>query len=122
LDAVTTVIDAVIADPLSGCYNKINYGWNVSNADNQHGGGYLENFGSNVEVVPRNDYLAPPAAGHLSPFVGLNGVGDVGRWPVSGQWYSVHIVYTPPITYFWTVPLILDHSYLVGNLKNSKIC
>ncbi len=21
---------------------------------------------------------------------------------------------TPPITYYWTVPLILDHSYLVG--------
>jgi hypothetical protein len=29
-----------------------------------------------------------------------------------------------PITYHWTVvtvPLILDHSYLVGNLTNSKI-
>jgi hypothetical protein len=29
--------------------------------------------------------------------------------------------YTPPITYFWTGLLILDHSYLVGNLTNSKI-
>ncbi len=29
-------------------------------------------------------------------------------------------IYTP-ITYYWTVPLILDHSYLVGNLTNSKI-
>ncbi len=27
----------------------------------------------------------------------------------------------PSITYSWTVPLILDHSYLVGNLTNSKI-
>jgi hypothetical protein len=27
----------------------------------------------------------------------------------------------PPITYYWTVPLILDHSYLVGKLKSSKI-
>jgi hypothetical protein len=27
----------------------------------------------------------------------------------------------PPITYSWTVPLILDHSYLVGNCPNSKI-
>jgi hypothetical protein len=27
----------------------------------------------------------------------------------------------PPVTYFWTVPLILDHSYFVGNLTNSKI-
>jgi hypothetical protein len=27
----------------------------------------------------------------------------------------------PPITYCWTVSLILDHSYLVGNLTNSKI-
>jgi hypothetical protein len=31
-----------------------------------------------------------------------------------------HRVY-PPITYSWTVPLILDHPYLVGNLTNSKI-
>jgi hypothetical protein len=29
--------------------------------------------------------------------------------------------YLPPITYYWTVPLILDHSYLVANLTNSKI-
>jgi hypothetical protein len=27
----------------------------------------------------------------------------------------------PSITYYWTVPLILDHSYLVRYLKNSKI-
>jgi hypothetical protein len=27
----------------------------------------------------------------------------------------------PPITYCWTSLLILDHSYLVGNLTNSKI-
>ncbi len=27
----------------------------------------------------------------------------------------------PSITYYWTVPLILDHSYLVGKLKSSKI-
>ncbi len=27
----------------------------------------------------------------------------------------------PPITYYWTGLLILDHSYLVGNLPNSKI-
>jgi hypothetical protein len=27
----------------------------------------------------------------------------------------------PTITYYWAVTLILDHSYLVGNLKNSKI-
>jgi hypothetical protein len=26
-----------------------------------------------------------------------------------------------PITYHWTVPIILDHSYLVGKLKGSKI-
>jgi hypothetical protein len=26
-----------------------------------------------------------------------------------------------PITYYWTGLLILDHSYLVGNLTNSKI-
>jgi hypothetical protein len=27
----------------------------------------------------------------------------------------------PPITYYWTVPLILDHSCLVGNWTISKI-
>jgi tagatose-1,6-bisphosphate aldolase non-catalytic subunit AgaZ/GatZ len=27
----------------------------------------------------------------------------------------------PRITYYWTGFLILDHSYLVGNLTNSKI-
>ncbi len=27
----------------------------------------------------------------------------------------------PPITHYWTVSLILDHSYLVGNLTNSEI-
>ncbi len=27
----------------------------------------------------------------------------------------------PPITYYWTSLLILDHSYLVGILTNSKI-
>ncbi len=27
----------------------------------------------------------------------------------------------PPITYYWTVSLIVDHSYLVGNLTSSKI-
>jgi hypothetical protein len=26
-----------------------------------------------------------------------------------------------PITYYWTVPLILDHSYLVGRSTSSKI-
>ncbi len=31
-----------------------------------------------------------------------------------GHWY-------PPITYYWTVPVILDHSYLVGKLSSSKI-
>jgi hypothetical protein len=27
----------------------------------------------------------------------------------------------PPITYYWTVPLILDHSYLVGKSTSSNI-
>ncbi len=36
------------------------------------------------------------------------------------QGKTAHISY-PPITYYWTVPLILDHSYLVGNLTNSII-
>ncbi len=28
----------------------------------------------------------------------------------------------PTITCYWTVTLILDHAYLVGNLTNSKNC
>jgi hypothetical protein len=31
------------------------------------------------------------------------------------------IINYPPITYYWTGILILDHSYVVGNLINSKI-
>jgi hypothetical protein len=31
------------------------------------------------------------------------------------------INYPPWITYYWTVPLILDHSYLVGKLTSLKI-
>jgi hypothetical protein len=27
----------------------------------------------------------------------------------------------PPITYYWTVPLILDHSYLLGKSTCLKI-
>jgi hypothetical protein len=27
----------------------------------------------------------------------------------------------PPITYYWTRLIILDHSYFVGNLTNSKM-
>jgi hypothetical protein len=27
----------------------------------------------------------------------------------------------PPITYYWTVPLILDNSYIVGKSTSSKI-
>ncbi len=33
---------------------------------------------------------------------------------------SIPVVY-PPITYYWTGLLILDHSNLVWNLTNSKI-
>jgi hypothetical protein len=34
----------------------------------------------------------------------------------------LHIMYSiPPITYYWTDLIILDYSYLVGNLTNSKI-
>jgi hypothetical protein len=33
---------------------------------------------------------------------------------------KINCIY-PLITYYWTVPLILDHSYLVGKLTSSKI-
>ncbi len=39
---------------------------------------------------------------------------------VSFSCYLIVLIY-PPITYYWTVPLILDHSYLVGKLTSSKI-
>jgi hypothetical protein len=35
--------------------------------------------------------------------------------------YSLSSFWYPTISYYWTVPLILDHSYLVGNLTSSKI-
>ncbi len=38
---------------------------------------------------------------------------EITRWRASGIY--------PPITYYWTAPLILDHSYLVGKLTSSKI-
>ncbi len=51
-------------------------------------------------------------------------------WPLShsatvdfaNTWipHGLHSMY-PPITYCWTVPLILDHLYLVGNLTSSRI-
>ncbi len=28
----------------------------------------------------------------------------------------------PPVTYYWTVPLILDHSYLVGEINKFENC
>ncbi len=34
---------------------------------------------------------------------------------------STSLGWYPPITYYWTCLLILDHSYLVRNLTNSKI-
>ncbi len=33
---------------------------------------------------------------------------------------SIRIFFNPLITYYWTVPLILDHSYLVGKLTSSS--
>jgi hypothetical protein len=35
--------------------------------------------------------------------------------------YSYYPIAYPPITYYWTVPLILDHSYLVGKSTSSNI-
>jgi hypothetical protein len=41
-------------------------------------------------------------------------VRDIKIWEVRARGY-------PPITYYWTGLLILDHSYLVEKLTNSKI-
>ncbi len=35
--------------------------------------------------------------------------------------FELFVVSTPPITYYWTMPLILDHSYFVGKSTSSKI-
>ncbi len=45
------------------------------------------------------------------------------RWPcvVVYQVGKKPVIIYPTITYYWTVPLILDHSYLVRNLTSSKI-
>jgi hypothetical protein len=34
--------------------------------------------------------------------------------------YQLYRVIYPPITFYWTVFLILDHSYLVEKLTSSK--
>jgi hypothetical protein len=39
----------------------------------------------------------------------------------NSQLQAVSLVQYPMITYYWTVPLFLDHSYLVGKLTSSKI-
>ncbi len=36
-------------------------------------------------------------------------------------YFMITLVMYPPITYYGTVPLILDHSYIVGNSTISKI-
>jgi hypothetical protein len=39
----------------------------------------------------------------------------------AGTKHDCQILMYPPITYYWTVPLILDYAYLVGKLTSSKI-
>jgi hypothetical protein len=42
--------------------------------------------------------------------------------PVLWTWAMIVLhEHYPSISYYWTILLILDHSYLVGNLTNSKI-
>jgi hypothetical protein len=51
----------------------------------------------------------------------------VGVWNGHSQWGCIFSlsewspVGYPPFTYYWTVPLILNHSYLLGKLTSSKI-
>jgi hypothetical protein len=42
-------------------------------------------------------------------------------WKMNQQCILWNISQYPTIIYCWTEPVILDHSYLVGNLTNSKI-
>ncbi len=42
-------------------------------------------------------------------------------WIVFFRFTVLCYIYIPPITYYWTGILILNHSYPVENLTNSKI-
>jgi hypothetical protein len=35
--------------------------------------------------------------------------------------HYIYFKHLPPVTYYWTVPLILDHSHLVGKLTSSNL-
>jgi hypothetical protein len=57
----------------------------------------------------------------------LTGYAEMQSAVMAVEWnrldspFFFHLTFTrqyPTITYYWTVPLILDHLYLVGNLIN----
>jgi hypothetical protein len=56
--------------------------------------------------------------------LGVFALEDVGGSALRHAKTSLQLLFAvtlPPITYYWTGLLILDHSYLVENLTNSKI-
>jgi hypothetical protein len=98
---------------------------------------------TNEHVIPRNPallltvlqvlldhvlsqlFLSVPALRKMGVDV-LDSFERRGGWNVTVLIFSsgrcvVLIFQYPQITYYWTVHLILDHSYLAGNLTNSKI-
>jgi hypothetical protein len=53
--------------------------------------------------------------------VKISPIRTMGYWRLQQILLPVHATGVPPITHYWTDILILDHSYLVGNLTSSKI-
>jgi hypothetical protein len=60
--------------------------------------------------------MSKTSGGHVAGAVRRRHEKDPDSWLFSHQ-----AELTRPITYYWTGLLILDNSYLVGNLTNSKI-
>ncbi len=79
------------------------------------------NFGPHENVGP---FLRDPHLLWVNSLPKMNRIDFANRKFVYNFYsidFSVGRVLIPPITYYWTGLLILDNSYLVGNLTNSKI-
>jgi hypothetical protein len=72
-----------------------------------------KNITSMVEFLPIN-YCIYSAVSEKKKLLLESSLYDVAFLDYGSRRYQ-------PITYYWTVPLILDHSYLVGRLTSSKI-
>jgi hypothetical protein len=64
----------------------------------------------------------------VKPPIKLEWIWSSDFWPVTialvCQWIQLQLFWRqwiPPDPYYWTMPPLLDHSYLVGKLTSSKI-